>query len=139
MAAVKNVFTDPATGDDYTWHINHGWEGDERSGVENAMSWQSSTGGVPVPQFGESRPETWNLRGTILHRAQHEAFLTWAALSRDQTIYFKDFDTVEYEVKIQKYSWQRVGCSRNLSDPDMPFNIYRYELELLVLGLVPEA
>lgn len=134
---VKNRFLDPETGDDYTWHINHGWDGDDNQGIENSVTWTSTTAGVQIPQFGSARPQIWTLRGTILHRAQHEAFLGWAALASDRSIYFRDFDSVEYEVFIQKYSWQRVGVSRNLSDDTMQFNIFRYTLELVVYGLAP--
>lgn len=135
---VKNVFTDPVTGDGYTWHHNHGWDGDERNGVQNAATWSAATGGTMLPQFGEAQADLWTLRGTILRRAQHEAFLTWAAISREQTIYFTDFDEVTYEVVIQHYSWQRVGVGRNPQDADMSYNIFRYTLELLVLGVIED-
>lgn len=136
MAVVKNRFLDPANGNEYTWHINHGWDGDENSGLQLPVSWATSTGGAPVPQYGEIQPSTMTLRGTILHRAQHEAMQIWTALSANQTIYFRDFDNIEYEVVIQKFSWSRQGCMRNPSDPTMPFHTIKYELEMSILGVV---
>lgn len=133
---VKNLFTDPDTGATYTWHLNHGWDGDSNSGAENPLTWQTTTMGTPLPQFGERQPQTWTISGTILHREQHEAFLEWAEIGKDHTIFFKDFDSVEYEVFVQKYSWQRVGVSKNPQDPDMPYNIFRYSFEFLILGIV---
>lgn len=135
MAVVKNRFLNPATGNVYTWHINH-WDGDERSGMQLPVSWASSTDGTPLPQYGEQQPQTWTLRGRILHRAQHEAFQLWAFLSQSQTIYFRDFDMSEYEVVIQNYKWQRVPCVHNGSDPTMPFHTFHYDLELAVLAFL---
>lgn len=136
MAAVKNRFLNPANGAVYTWHINHGWDGEERSGVELPVTWSASTGGAPLPQYGEQQPQTLTLKGTILHRAQHEAFQVWATVSQSQSIYFRDFDMTEFEVVINRYQWTRVGVSSNPADPTMPLNIYRYEMLLTVLGWV---
>lgn len=136
MAVVKNRFMNPVNGDIYTWHINHGWDGDENSGLESPVTWSVTTAGNPVPQFGEIQPSKMTLKGTILHRAQHEAMQIWTALSRLQTIYFRDFDMVEYEVVVASFSWTRQGVVKNPSDPTMPYHIIRYEMVLNVLGVV---
>lgn len=134
---VKNRFLDPDTGDTYTWAINEGWDGHDTTGIDNASTWSATTGGSAIPQFGESQPERVTLRGTILHEAQHQAFLDWAALSALHSIYFRDFTNVEKEVVIVRYKPTRVGVGRNTSDPSIPHHIYRYELEFLVLGDAP--
>lgn len=129
---MKNRFLNPANGDTYTWHVNHR---DQDTRLESQYSWSSSTGGSPLPQFGGKKAEVWALRGTILHKAQHEAFLTWLALSEAHTLHFRDCDGTSYEISILAYNPTRVAVSRNPQDPTMPLYIYRYELQLLVHGL----
>lgn len=133
MAVVKNRFRNPVNDDTYTWHINHGWGGEQRSGGELALSFATTTAGNPIPQYGELQPESWTLSGTILHRAQHEEFVEWAALCATQTIYFRDFDNAEYEVVITAYRPKREGVMRNSNDASMPYHIFRYELTMTIL------
>lgn len=134
MPVVKNRFKNPADNSTYTWQINHNEEAER--GVESQYGWSSSTGGAALPQYGGLKAQVWTLRGTILHRAQHDAFKSWAAIAKDHTIYFRDFDNVEYEVAIVNYAPTRVRVEHNRMDPTMPHNIYRYELQLLVYGVV---
>lgn len=129
---MKNRFLDPATGDTYTWHINHR---DQDTRVESAFTWASTTGGIPLPQFGGAKPETWTLVGTILHKAQHTEFLEWFALGNSHTIHFRDCDGTSYEVTLLSYNHKRVAVGRNPQDlANMPLYIYRYELQMLVFG-----
>lgn len=132
----KNRFKDPANGDTYDWHINQGWDGEEDVN-DYAFSWASTTGGAALPQFGGAKAQIKTLRGTILHLAQHTEFLAWAALSQEHTIYFRDVDGNEFEVVILAYRPRRIGVLKNWSDPvNMPQYIYRYEMQLLMMGEV---
>lgn len=129
---MKNRFLNPATGDDYTWHINHR---DQDTRLESSYAWSSTTGGAPQPQFGGKKAEVWNLRGTILHKEQHTEFEAWLALSGDHTIHFRDCDGTSYEVSVIAYNPTRVAVARNPQDPaNMPLYIYRYEMQLLIHG-----
>lgn len=130
---MQNRFKDPADASTYTWHVNHR---EEEKRLESQYTWSSSTGGSPLPQFGGRKPEVWTMRGTILHRAQHDAFETWLALGDEHTIYFRDCDGVEFEAMILSYAPQKIA-GLNKNDPvNMPRFYYRYELQLLVLGEV---
>lgn len=133
----KNRFKNPADGSTYDWHINQAWDGEDDSGVESTYTWASSTGGAALPQFGGLKATIKTLKGTILHLAQHEAFLAWAAIAQNHTIYFRDVDGDEWEVMILKYLPRRQGVARNIMDfANMPYYIYRYELTMVFLGAV---
>lgn len=133
---MRNRFTNPANGAFYDWLTNH--EEEEEAGKTRTISHTSNTGNVGlVKQQGEDGPYILKLRGKIMHRSQFQAFWEWYALSKGQTIYFRDYDGQEYEVQITSFTPQRVRkLSHTGRDPSTPHHYWTYGMELEVYRFI---
>lgn len=131
----RNRFTDPVDGSFYEWTINHSEE--QESGKTRNFTNSATTSNVGlVRQQGDDSPMTLRYSGTILDRAQLVAFWQWFVLSRDQTIYFTDFDDQEYEVQIASFSPKRERTLRNPRDDSAPLHYWTYTMEMTVYRFV---
>jgi hypothetical protein len=130
----RNRFTNPADGSFYDWQINHADEDAVSKSRNITRSGTTDNVGV-VRQQGDAGPLTLKYSGTILHRAQLVEFWRWFEISRDQTIYFTDFDGQEFEVQITEFSPQRHRTLRNPRDPSAPLHYWTYSITLDVFAI----
>lgn len=133
---VANRFTNPANADTYDWVMNH--QEEEEAGFQHSIEATATTSGVGgrVLQQGPDEPLVLKYRGTVLDPAQHDEFLAWAALSRTQTIIFRDFADNEYEV-LMTYMPRRERVMRNpRGGTTAPFHIWRYSMEMHVVQVL---
>lgn len=135
---MQNRFENPATGETYNWHQNHAPDGEEMTGKQRTINRLPGTApGTVILQQGDDGAYTIKLRGTILMRVQHQAFLRWWKLSRTQTIFFTDFDNQKYEVQITSYMSKRKGKLTSIGkDPSMRTHTYDYEIEMVVINFL---
>lgn len=110
MSRIANRFIDPADNlDTYFWPINHSAE--RAFGKERSIEHGGNTGGTGlVRQQGDESPMVIEIDGTILTQDQYDTFWEWFALSKTQTIYFRDFQEQKYEVTIISFLPVRVGA-----------------------------
>lgn len=135
MARTPCQFIDPATGFAYAWPINHSEESEVN--VANALQYSAvMAGGGLVRQQGDPSAVTISLSGTIMHRTQHQNFIYWSLLSRQQTIYWRDQDTAQYEVQITSYKPKRERVTHNPMDPGMPLHIIRWSMDMDVFRVM---
>lgn len=136
MAVVKNKFTDPATGTDYVWLINHSEEDPMEKRRDITRSGKTALTGLTRIQ-GEESPMVLRLKGTILHASQNQMFWDLWEKCADQTLYFTDFNGEQFEVLITGYVPTRTRVLRNVNDvANMPHHIIKYELELEVIRFI---
>lgn len=135
---MQNRFTNPATGTVYDWHTNHDPQGEEMAGKSRALARVSNTSSSGVVlQQGEDGSYVIKLSGRIDMRAQFVAFWTWYALSKTQTIYFRDFDGQIFEVMMTALTTKRVGkLSPSGRDPSVPYHTWQYSLEMTVVNFI---
>ncbi len=136
MPRTPNVFTNPATGETYQWPINHASE--NAAGKKRNITYSAPTdqNGL-LPQQGDDDPLVLSWTGTMLTKAQHDAFWQWYALSRTQTIYISDFAGNTWEVTITNFQPQRRAVARNPRDPlNAPTWVYDYTIEMAVVSII---
>lgn len=128
------TFTDPLTGDTYTWQRRH--ENEDAAGKSRNISGTANTGHTGrVRQQGDDGPYILPLHGKIQHRDQLRQFWRWYRLCETQTIYFTDFDGQQYEVQIASFTPQRVRTLSNAAaDAGMPHHYVQYDMTLEVYG-----
>lgn len=138
MARSPNIFTDPTTGEQYLWEINHSDEDD--SGRDRSITTEANTGNVGlVKQQGELAPLTLRYSGTILTRAQLAQMLAWYAKCETHSIYFTDFAGDSYEVLITAFHPKRLRTMRNPRDPGARLWYWTYTIEMTVLRVLAGA
>jgi hypothetical protein len=132
----RDTFINPANGFTYEWHVNHTDE--ESTEKTRTITRVGNTGLVGVVrQQGDDSPYIMRWTGTILHRAQLQAFWFWWAVSKGQTIHLLDFDGQRYEVQITSFQPKRVRKLSYFSkDPSMPHHYYTYTIEFEVYSFV---
>lgn len=135
-----NQFIDPATGNTYSWPVNHNEEGEFGRSRSMQRTAPSKSGIGLGRQQGEDSPMILQLKGVILHKAQRDAMIAWYALCESQTIYFQDFSGDKYEVIITSFKPTRRGVARNHADlANMPLWVYDYTLEMEVITTLAGA
>jgi hypothetical protein len=132
---MQNRFTNPADNSHYDWPQNHTDE--EGMGKARNITRAANTGNTgAVKQQGDDGPLVVSLSGKIQHRAQLQAFWLWFNLCKTQTIYFRDFDSQEYEVQIVSFVPKRIRkLSFSGKDPSMPYHYYEYTMTMEVYGV----
>lgn len=136
MARIPNVFTDPLTGAQYAWPINHDTE--ESVGKKRGISHSAPTGLIGLNrQQADSSPLVLKWKGTILTRSQVVNMIAWWQICESRSIYIQDFEGNKYEVIIIDFQPQRVRVARNLRDlVNMPLHIVQYSIEMEVLNIL---
>lgn len=135
----RNRFTDPLSAAVYDWPINHSEE-ESFGRARNIEHTAPTSGNGLVRQQGDDPPMTIRLSGTIFHKAQHDAFIGWFALSRTQTIYFKDFTGDEFEVQITAFQPVRKRTLRNPRDfANAPLWYWTYSIEMEIVRFITSA
>lgn len=123
----RDAFIDPAPGGLGTYEFQVGHSDEDEFGNGRAIAVTSNTlGEVAVRQQGDEEPMVLTLRGTILHRNQHEVFVMFYRKSAVNTIIFRDFYGEEFEGVIQSYKSQRKRTLRNPRDPSISRHYYTY-------------
>lgn len=132
MARTGCIFTNPNTGDAYTWPINYSEM--QAFGKERSYEATASTGNVGlIRQQGADQPMTIELAGTILTEAHYQAFWLWWTLCRSQTIYFTDVDGDQYEVQITKFNPTKLRAASNpRGGATNPTWYWHYEMAMTV-------
>lgn len=131
----RDCFTDPATGDEYNWHVNHNVE--QAFGKQRNVERTARTGFQGyVRQQGDDGPLILQFQGEILHRAQYQQMWHFYHLCETQTIYFTDFFGDEAEVQITHFTPTRVRVAKNPSDPSIPFHRWDYTIEMDVVRVI---
>jgi hypothetical protein len=133
---MRERFTNPANGQYYDWPINHDEEAE--FGVSRNIEHGANTANTGfVRQQSEDSPLIIKISGAILTVAQHEQFRDWYMLSKDQTIYFRDFHGDEYEVIFTSYKPTRKRTIRNPRGGSVnPYHWYRYDMEMEVIRVI---
>jgi hypothetical protein len=136
MARVANKFIDPKTGETYSWPINHSSE--ESMGQKRNIKHSAPTMNTGLNrQQGAPDPMLIRWKGTILTRAQNQAFLQWYAKCDNQTIHVEDFHGNRFEVIIVNYDPTRRPVMMNRHDPvNAPNVIWDYAMEMEVVSIV---
>lgn len=136
---VRPRFTNPATGETYDWKIGHAEEseaGKTRNITRSAPTGAAGNPSVgPVRQQGDDGPYILQYTGTILDRAQHQQMWRWYRMCASQTIYFRDFDSQQYEVQITDYKEQRHRTLKN-RDPSAPQHYWTYTISMEVYRFI---
>ena len=136
MTRTPNVFTDPKTGNNYAWPINHNEEGD--IGKSRQMGDGAATNNIGlIPQQGAPTPLVLTWKGTILKRAQLVAMVGWYQLCDTQSIYVSDAAGNSYEVLITDFTAQRKPAAANPQDPvNAPTWYWTYTITMRVLRVI---
>jgi hypothetical protein len=131
-----NVFTDPNTGNTYSWPTNHNEEGDIGKSRQMADGAPTSNIGL-IPQQGAATPLILTWKGTILKRAQLVAMISWYQLCETQSVYVSDAAGNQYEVLITDFTAQRQRAALNPQDlASAPFWYWTYSLTMRVLRVL---
>lgn len=130
------TFTNPLTGETYTWQRGH--ETEDAAGKARQIGGTANTGLTGrVRQQGDDGPMTLTLHGKIQHRDQLRQFWKWYELCQTQTIYFTDFDGQQYEVQISAFTPQRVATLSNVgADPGMRHHYVQYDMVLEIYRFI---
>lgn len=134
MARTANRFTasDSTT---YDWLINH----DEEEAFGRARNIEHTAllkGTGLVIQQADDGPLLIKVSGTIFHTSQIQAFDSWFARTRTETIHFRDFAGDVYEVIITAFQPKRQRTLRNPRDASAPLWYWKYTMEMEVLTIV---
>lgn len=130
---MRDRFINPRTGAIYDFTINHNEE--DQFGRARNIEASAPTGDGPLTlQQGDDEPMVIVLKGKILDAAQHAQFISWMALGRTQTIYYRDAFGEEFEVLPTSYMPKRNRVAANPRDPSIPWHIYEYEMRLHVIA-----
>ena len=135
MARLSNRFI-AGDGSFYDWPVNHDEE--ESFGKRRNIEHTASVSGWGLArQQGDDAPAVIRLSGKILHQAQVTQFDYWMAVTRYQTIHFRDFAGEEYEVIITAFEPKRVRTLFNPRDRvNAPLWYWTYVMEMEVLTVV---
>jgi hypothetical protein len=141
---IANTFIDPRTGDQWSWPINHNDETGSaaksggQGGLERNITYSAPTSGaITIRQEASPDPLSFSWKGTALTRAQHQQFLHWYGLSREQTIYLRDFSGDEFEVQILSYIPTRNPVAQNRNDmTNAPLWTYDYQIDIDVIAVI---
>jgi hypothetical protein len=136
MARTPNQFIDPRTSETYDWPINHHTE--ESMGKKRNIRHSAPTMLTGLNrQQGAPDPLILRWTGTILTRAQHQAFLAWYTKCDTQTIHVVDFHGNRFEVIITNYDPKRRSVLMNRHDPvNAPNVVWDYTIEMEVVTVV---
>jgi hypothetical protein len=136
MARVPNQFVDPATNETYNWPINHSSE--DSMGKKRNIRHSAPTMNTGLNrQQGAPDPMVMRWKGTILTRAQHQAFLYWFEKCETQTIHVVDFHGNRAEIIITNYDPTRRPVLMNRRDPvNAPNVVWDYTLEMEVVSFI---
>lgn len=146
MAQVK--FTDPKTGNTYTWAVNPPYGGIQPQAKTRQIQRTSNTGNVGVTkQQGDDGPYIIHWQVAVFHKAQQTAMWQWYQLCKMQTIYLTDWEGNEYEGQIISMQDQWVGvvagpgdatARAGYSQMEMQFEVYRFVSGYMVTaGVLP--
>lgn len=132
MAYQRDTFRDPTTGEAYPWPVNHSEE--SQFGKSRSISSGANTANTGLTiQQGDDEPMVLELTGVIMHKAQHDQFVRWFAISQGHTIHYIDFAGDGYEVIITAFSPQRQRTLRNPRDRSIPLHYWTYTLRMQVV------
>jgi hypothetical protein len=129
----RNVFINPATGEAYTWAVNHREEGTHARTREvsdtptAAAGWRS--GARIIHQQGKASPVKIKLTG-VAPPEQHARFLYFWKLCAAQTIHYRDFTGTLREVLITGYEPTRTVVMRGVRGAPEQTS-YTLELEVI--------
>lgn len=134
MSYVRARFRDPAAIlSDYVWQVM--WDEEEGEELTRNLERTAVTGGVGVVrQQGEPTPGLFRFSGTILHKAQYDAFKAYFAACETRTVFFRDFDDTEYEVFITKFNPKRRRTLKNPRDASIALHFWEFEIEMEKVG-----
>lgn len=135
MAYGRNTFIDPAgVRADYAWQVNHSEES-EQGRERQATNTPTTDGTGRVVQQGDEGPLILEYTGTILHQAQFDEMRAWYDLSRQRTLYFRDFAGDEYEVLILTFKPLRHRTIANPRDSSINLHYWTYTLRMQVINV----
>jgi hypothetical protein len=141
---VGNQFIDPATGETWTWPINHSDEtgtaakGGGQGGLERNYTVSAPTSlGIAIRQQAANDPMSISWKGTALTRAQHQKFLYWFSKCSSHSIILRDFSGDEFEVVITAYIPQRKPAAINRNDMvNAPYWYYDFQIDMDVITAI---
>lgn len=141
---VANQFIDPATGETWSWPINHNDETGTASksggqgGVERNVTVSAPTSGGPhIRQEAAPDPLSFSWKGTALTRAQHQEFLRWYEKCDHHTIILQDFSGDRFEIMISAYIPVRKAVAQNRNDmANAPLWVYDYQVDIDVIAAI---
>ena len=132
--AGRNYFTNPATGTDYVWRVNHDEE--QEFGKARTVDRAGRSGNVGlVRQQADDAPLTMTLSGKIVHRDQYTMMWALFQLCASQTVYFVDFDDQQYEVLITDFRPVRLR-GKTSRDPSVPKHYWTYTIAMDVIRVI---
>lgn len=136
MARLANNFYDPYTGETYVWPINH--ETEEGFGRQRNITTEANTANIGLVRIqGAKQPMKLSLAGTILTRAQRDAFWDWFNRCETRTIYFTDIEGSTFEVIVTNFNPLRRAALVNRQDEaNAPRWYWTYTMEMDVLRVV---
>ncbi len=133
----RDQFIDAATGETYTWELNH--EAEEAAARQRtiqvsqptAAGWQQVS---PVRQQGEGGPYVRRFTGTVATATQHAAFLKFWQICASRSIIFQVTTGERLEVIIRSY---QPGRKRVITGPrGARTYIWKYTMELEIVSVV---
>jgi hypothetical protein len=139
------TFTDPATGDTYTWPNNPAPnEITQAASKSRSIDRTSSTGNVGlVKQQGDDGAYIVHWEPSVFTREHEVQLWSWYTLSSKQTIYLADWDGNVYEGQIITLSKQDIGALGGPGDiPDrLMYAKYVFEFEVysFIAGILADA
>jgi hypothetical protein len=131
---VHNKFTDPETGDEYVWPLNHEEEG-EGGRAASVESSSNVAGTRTIQSQGDLAPIVHQWTGKHLQDSHHTEMIGWQNLCETQTIILTDFAGDQYEGIISSYKYKRVRVALNSRQPDKPWT-WAYTLEFTVTRVI---
>lgn len=135
MARVANRFIDNATSETYDWPLNHHTE--ESMGRKRNITHSSPTAHTGLNrQQGANDPMNLRWKGTILTRAQLQAFNVWWEKCETRTIDIIDFHGNHFEVIITNFDPTRRPVLMNRHDPvNAPNVVWDYTIEMEIVTI----
>lgn len=132
----RDRFQNPVNGQIYNFPVNHDEE--EPTTKSRTITRTANTGNIgAVRQQGDDGALLLKYHGRTPYRAQAQGLWAWYNLSKNQTIYFYDYDNQGYEVQITELSVTR---RRKLSyfgkDPSAPHHTYEWSITMEVYAVL---
>lgn len=134
----RNQFIDVATGEVYTWQVNHA---SVSSAVRKRMvehTYPTAGGWVadvaPILQQGSDLHEIHQLEGMVANQAQHEALQRFWQISTTRTIHWIAATGGRYEVIVRSYLTTRHRVIRG--PHGARGHIWKYTMELEIVALI---
>jgi hypothetical protein len=131
----RNQFIDAATGDAYTWEVNHrevpSLVRSRSIEVEQptAAGWEHV---APILTQGPEAHQLHRIEGLVANRAQHEAFLNFWRISAERTVHFLPCTGGRYEVVVRSYAPTRKSV---VSGPrGAKLHVWNYELTMEIVA-----